>query len=350
MFYNKNNYIFTEKGEDGYMSSEKVSTKELFDMFFNSENYKARAAKVRGQIDRKEVYEFEEKLGKQLFYMTPDELFEMILSFNGNRKLKNANYGVSYQSYQHISSLYRALFDFYIDNVEVVKNPFNEKQMRGVQAAKRLSEGKEAFSLQFFESLISNLYLDFDEERAMYFECIMRLFYCGFAKAEEIALLDEEMINKKEKIIVLPGKIIQLSDRCYELLEHIHNTEKVKDWHGKYILAGWRGHYFKYIIRPKNDIKLQEKELLDISRLICRTITVNVQNKYGVDINYKLIFYLGFYEYLKKHFGDERAKELILSVRDSRDVADLMGAARNYGITSRSITELKKDLRPYIGG
>lgn len=329
------------------VTENKLSTKQLFDMFFEEKDEEV-ARKTRAQIDRQEVYDYEKKIGKQLIEMDVDELFEMILSFNGNRNMSSTNFSISYSSYDQIASMYRSFFNFYIDNIKVIKNPFNDKRMRGTQAVQRLSRGKEPFSVKFVNDLIEKLHNDFEPNHAKYYECIMMLFYNGFAKAEEIALLDEDMISKKDKTVRLPGRTIQLSAKCYELLEFVHSLDIIDGWRGDFAMATWQGHYFKYIIRPKGVNEFQNRELGEIANIINRAIIVNVKNKYKVDINYRLLYFLGFFESLKAQFGEERAKELIVSVRNSEDAADLMGAARRYGVVVDNVTHLKKFLRPFI--
>lgn len=328
-------------------TDKKISTKQLFDMFFESKNEEI-VKRTRMQIDRQEVYDFEKKIGKQLIEMDVEELFQMIESFNGNRNYKNSSFKVSYSSYDQIASMYRALFNFYIENIEVIKNPFNDKRMRGTQAAKRLSKNKEPFSINIVNEIIERMHNDIEPNHANYYECIMLLYYNGFAKAEEIALLNEDMISKKDKTVRLPGRTIQLSDRCFELLEFVHTLEVIDGWRGDFVMSTWQGHYFKYIVRPKGVQELQNRELSEIANVINRAIIVNVKNKYKIDINYRMLYFLGFYESLTKRFGEERAKELIISVRNSEDAADLMGAARAYGVIADNVTHLKKWLRPFI--
>ena len=94
------------------------TTKQLFDMFFAQKDENT-AYKTRPQIDRPEVYAYEKKIGKQLVDMDVDELFEMILTFNGDRRAANTSYSISYSSYDQIASLYRTFFNFYIDTVDV---------------------------------------------------------------------------------------------------------------------------------------------------------------------------------------------------------------------------------------
>ena len=329
------------------VTENKLSTKQLFDMFFDGKDEEV-TRKTRAQIDRKEVYDFEKKIGKQLVEMDVDELFEMILSFNGNRNMASTNFSISYSSYDQIASMYRSFFNFYIDNIKIIKNPFNDKRMRGTQAAQRLSRDKEPFSVKFVNEIIEKIHNDVEPNHANYYECIILLFYNGFAKAEEIVLLDESMISRKDKQVRLPGRTVQLSDRCYEFLEFVHNLDVIEGWRGDFAMATWQEHYFKYIVRPKGIGDFQNRELGEIANIINRAIIVNVKNKYKVDINYRLLYFLGFYESLKRQFGEDRAKELIISVRNSKDAADLMGAARTYGVVVDNVTHLKKFLRPFI--
>ena len=64
---------------------DKISTKALMDEFFK-DKYPSEDTrkKIQPQIDRHEVYAYEQKIGKQLVEMNVDELFEMM-----NDTLKN---------------------------------------------------------------------------------------------------------------------------------------------------------------------------------------------------------------------------------------------------------------------
>lgn len=325
------------------------NTKKLFNMYFDSlgkDEYALR--KIRPQIDRDEVYEYEAKVGKQLVELDVDELFEMILSFNGNRNLKNAAYSISYSSYNQIASLYRSFFAWYIDNIKVIKNPFNDKRMKGTAATRRLARDKETFTKEKMEEIIANLHKDFESDRADYFECIIRLFYDGFSEAPEIVELTEDMIDFKNKVVRLPGRVINLSDRTFELLLQIHNSYKMIGWRGDYDMESWHGKYFKYPVRPRQAEKLQDKPSNEIANIINRFISSNVKSKYGIDVNYRIFYMLGFYEYLKRTKGEERTKELILTMRDRDTTADLLNSARMYGVIFDNVTQLKKALQPYV--
>ena len=53
-----------------------ISTQELFKRFFENKDPET-VRKTRSQVDRPEVYAYEEKIGKQLVDMNEDELFEL---------------------------------------------------------------------------------------------------------------------------------------------------------------------------------------------------------------------------------------------------------------------------------
>ena len=327
----------------------KISTKELFDEYFDSlgktETY---IKKVRSQVDRSEVYEYEKKIGKQFIDMNVDELFDMLLTFKGNRNLKQTDYSITYTSWTQISSKYRDIFNYYIDNYEVIKNPFHDKRMKGTEAYKRLAKDKEPFTTEKMEKIISDLERDFPPDRAEYLECIIRLFYDGFANAQELVMLDECMIDFKFKTITLPGRIIQLSNRTFYLLTLIHDSFKISGSHEEYLLEPWHDHYFKYVIRKKQAQNFQDKDIYEVGNLINRIIIVNVKNKYGIDVNLRTFYLLGFYNHLVEKFGEDRTYELITSLRNSNDAKDLTNAAKLYGVNFGNVTLLKKALRAYI--
>lgn len=337
-------YIYI--GKDVYIMAE-ITTKQLFDMFFEGKDPEV-VKKTRAQIDRPEVYEYEEKIGKQLVDMDVDELFEMILSFNANRNFNNVNYSIGYTSFNQIASQYRALFNFYIDNVEVIKNPFNDKRMKGTAATKRLAQNKEPFTKEMLDDIITKIHNDNQQDRAEYLECILLLFYCGFSSAPEIVSLTESMIDFRDMTVRLPGRTIQLSERCFELLKKINYAETMSGHNFDFELISYHGSYFKFCVRKNGVDSFQDRDSMEIANLINREISKRIKAQYGVDVNYRLIYLLGFVDFIKEQYGEERCKELIVAVRDPEATRDLLNVARLYGITVDNVTLLKKQLRPFI--
>ena len=323
------------------------TTQELFREFFKDKDPEI-VKKTSMQIDRPEVYAYEMKIGKQLIEMNVDELFEMILSFNDNRKGEGSGYSITYNSYFQIASMYRSLFNFYIDNYEVIRNPFNDKRMRGTEAAERLAQGKESYTWEKVEEIIQTIHNEYEDNKAKYIECIILLYYNGFAKAEEIVNLTEDMIDFKSKSVRLPGRTIQLSDRCFELLTFVHSLTSLEGWRGDYSVVAWQDKYFKYIIRPKEEAAFNDRPVEEIANLINRRILTDVKKKFGVEINYRMLYLLGFYDYMVKQKGESRTKELILAVRSPAETEDLIKLARDYGVVAENVTHLKRILRPFI--
>lgn len=323
------------------------TTKDLFDMYFAQKDREVER-KTRPQVDRPEVYEYEKKIGKQLVEMDVDELFEMILSFNANRNFNNVNYSIGYTSFNQIASTYRSIFNFYIDNVEVIRNPFNDKRMRGTEATKRLAQNKEPFTKEMLDDIIQKLYVDNKQDRAEYLECILLLFYSGFESAPEIVALKESMIDFKNKTVRLAGRTIQLTDRCFELLQKINHSEYMAGDHGDFEMVSYHDSYFKFCVRPKRVADFQDRGDGEVANLINREISKRIKAAYGVDINYRLVYLLGFVDFMKTQVGEERCKELIVAVRDPEATKDLLSVARMYGMEVDNVTLLKKGLRPFI--
>ena len=325
----------------------KITTKELFDDYFKDMPLE-KSKKIRPQIDREEVYAHEIKLNKRLIEMNSDELFDMLLTFKNNKSSKNKSYRMAYSTYNHIASLYRAVFEFYCYKYEVIRNPFHEKAMKGAEASKRLSRDIEAFSYEKFEEIIKMIREEYDESRANYYECILLLFYNGFKKAEEIVNLKEENIDFKNKFVILPGRTIKLSDRCFELLIYVHNLEYIDCIRGDYPVVSWRGSYFKHIIRKKEVDAFDERPQEEIANIINRRIIENVNKRLGVAINYRLLYMLGFYDYLVREKGAEKVREFVLTPRNDEDIKEFFLLSKKYNVLYDNITYIKQNLKPFI--
>ena len=78
-------------------------------------------------IDRHEVYDYEDKIGKSIFEMSVDEIIDMMKTFRRRGAQKSK---LSTKTYDVICSLFRSFFSWYIDEVEVIKNPFNSPEFK----------------------------------------------------------------------------------------------------------------------------------------------------------------------------------------------------------------------------
>lgn len=326
-----------------------MDTKKVFDLYF--ENIPSESSKkVRPQVDRPEVYAYEMKVGKQIFDMDDDELLGLIASFNNERKFGDSIFSISYGSIDQIVSLYRSIWNYYINNIDVIRNPWNDKRMRGVALAKKISESKEPFTYDIIDTVIKNLYNEYPNDSYIpkYIECLLLLFYNGFAEAKEIVLLKENMINFKTHEIRLIGRTVHLSDRCFELLQYVHSLDEIDTQRGTYKAVSYHGGYFKFVVRAKDADAFQAKTLTDAGAVLTRKITMYVRKKYGININYRIVYLLGFFDYIVSKTSLERTKELVNSVRSSEDAQELMRYASEYGVVADNVTYIKKCLRPFV--
>lgn len=320
-----------------------ISTKELFKVFFEGKSEDT-IRKTKAQFDRPEVYAYEEKIGKQLVEMNEDELFNMICSFNNNKSAVRNGIKVGSASFKKYVSGFRLIFEFYIDNYEVIKNPFNSAKFKGIRMEALLSDNKDRFTKKQLEEIINKLYSKYSNKYANYCELILRLFYDGFSEAQEIVNMKEDQINFRRKEVRLTGRTVKLSDRCFELLATIHSMEAIEGARTDFYMMSWHNSYFKFVVRPKESVNFQNKDAVSVARKINFLLFSRVAKEFEIDINYRKLYLLGFYDALVEKYGEERAKEIIMSKRNPNDNKDLTTTMSEYGLIINDITYLKQNL------
>lgn len=325
----------------------KIKTEELLNRFYESMSGTS-IEKMRNQIDKPELYEYEKKIGKELIDMNVDDIFGLIEEYSSKRKNKTISFMISHSSFDQISTQLRAIFNYYTDTIEPVRNPFNDKRLKGQAAIERLARGKEPFRWSIVEKIIDKLHQDFDEDKADYLELILLLFYDGFAKAGEIVNFTEKDIDHRSRKVILPGRNVYLSERSYKLLVKFNKQSTIAGWRGDYVLCSWHDSYFKFIVRPSKVEELNERDITLMNDIINRYISKDINDRYDTKINYRMLYFLGFYDYIVKKHGQEKTNKIMTSYRDSEDVAELMSLAREYGVKADNISHLKRCLRPFI--
>lgn len=320
-----------------------ISTKTLFDEYFKGKSDET-IRKTRPQVDRPEVYDYEAKIGKQLVDMNEDELFDMICSFNNKKSAVRDGIKVGSGTFKKYVSNFRLIFQYYIDNVDVIRNPFNSEKFKGIQADALLADNKNRFTYKQLEEIIDKLHNMYDRKHADYYELIIRLFYDGFADAQEIAALKENQINFRKMEVRLPGRTIKLSNRCFELLTAVHDMQIMEGSRTDFYMLSWHNGYFKFVVRPKESDAFQNKDLTYLGRKINTTLFTKVSKECGIDIGYRKLYLLGFYDALVNRYGEERTKEIITSIRVSKDVSDLAAVMNEYGLVIENMTYLKRNL------
>ena len=324
----------------------KISTKQLISRYFKSIEGTP-AEKQRAIIDKTELYDYEEKIGKELIDMDVDDLFGLINELNNKKNGKDIPFMTAHYSFDHLTVLLRAIFNFYIDTVEPIKNPLYDKRMKGKEATKRLAQGKETLRFDYVQSIINKVHNDTTEDRADYVELIMLLYYSGFENAEEIATFKGSAINHRNRTVAMTGRTVQLTDRCYELLQKFEGIDELVEWRTYYLIT-YRGGYFKFIVQEKQLAEFDDRDIRSICDMINRQISVYVNQPYNTKINFSILYWLGFYDSIVKKYGEKETNRMLLSFRNSDDVTKLMNCARDYGVKVDNISHLKRFLRPFV--
>lgn len=330
------------------------TTQELFDEYikylkaldeYSGEFGEKKIAKIKYDMYRPEVDEFEEKTGKRFIRMNSDEAIEFITNL---RSEKVAKYSVT--TIMYYVSRFRNFWDWYIENYEYIRNPFDDRRLTAANLAKAYADNKDKLSVERLNQIIVDVRRVFHGERGEYTECLILLYYEGFSEASEIALLQEKDINFDTREIRLPGRTIKLSERCFELLlrvnrmEHIATERKIK-------MVSWRNGFFKYPVRKREEINIDEREPIEIQKLLNKFLTTDLFNQFGYSLRYRDLYLLGFYNFLVNKHGKEKTSELIETMSRNasksemaRRKKELVDSAREYGLVYTKIDAIKKSL------
>lgn len=317
-----------------------MTTKELFDAYFETKGYNG--GNTRNSVDRDEIYEMEEKLGKPFIEFTAEECIELIKSFGGGKKF-------SLNSYTTWISVYRRIFNFYSDNVKLIRNPFNDERFRRVdQLSKVFGFSENKLTMEVVDSAIGKVNTRSSSiERARYLECLMRLFLDGVRSLEELVTICSEQINFEELTITMDdGVVVHLSERTAYLLVVVHEMETMPCGKRRNYMVAWQNHYLKYPSRVKD---IDDRSQREICGIVSKMFSNDIRRIAETDITYQRLYYLGVYEHLRKKFGDEILTQMLTSDRKrGKIIDDFQNAVVEYGVSRKSVYSLKRMLTQYL--
>ena len=328
------------------MENTKSNTFELLNEYFKTRP-ESTAKKIRGQIDRQELYDFEKKIGKTLIEMNSEEIAEMLKTFS-NKTYSNKVYKMSYRTYDTLLSILRDFYNWYIDNYEIIKNPCNDKKIKGINALAFFADENKIFDKEAMEEAITRIRNSQIEEYADYQEAIIRMFYEGFPEALDIVNMKNSDVNHDEKSVIVKGRKIMLSDRLYDLLVKINRMSEYPAHRGSYLMLSYHDSFFKFPTREKFKDEFQERPPEYWGGHISRIFNRDIKNKLDININARTLYVRGFYDFIIKKIGQEEANKLIMSIRNPDDTKKIMSLADEYGITERNVTTIKKILMPFV--
>ena len=329
-----------------------ITTKQLMEEYFAEQERQGKdVRRNQSQLDRPEVYAYEQKIGKQLVEFDADEILEMISTFqNKKNKFAYAEEGpkMSANSYKRYISGYKQIFLFYVKHHELVRSPYDDPKLKGINVHMHRAESRDRLTWEKVEGILNRLSTKYEYERACYFELIIRLFYDGFANAHEIINMKEADINTRRREVTVPGRIVRLSERTYQLLLENHKSTQMDVHRTKMDMMSWHGSYMKFFVHNGRVSDFSAIDALSVARKITVPISSTIPKDFGISLSFRRLYLLGFYDYLVRNTSEDRAKEMILAKSSPAAQEEFMALIDAYPVITDNVFVLKQSLVEFI--
>ena len=329
-----------------------ITTKQLMEEYFAEQERQGKdVRRNQSQLDRPEVYAYEQKIDKQLVEFDADEILEMISTFqNKKNKFAYAEEGpkMSANSYKRYISGYKQIFLFYVKHHELVRSPYDDPKLKGINVHMHRAESRDRLTWAKVEGIMNRLSTKYEYERACYFELIIRLFYDGFANAQEIINMKEADINTRRREVTVPGRIVRLSERTYQLLLENHKSTQMDVYRTKMDMMSWHGSYMKFFVHNGRVSDFSAIDALSVARKITVPISSTIPKDFGISLSFRRLYLLGFYDYMVRNTSEERAKEMILAKSSPAAQEEFMALVDAYPVITDNAFVLKQSLVEFI--
>ena len=317
------------------------TTEQLINEYFAAQT--GRTAKYdKTRMDIEKISQYEAELGKQITEMNADELIGLINVLLPPPKIVDNSYS---GKYQQLTWRFRAMFEYYTEHYAPIVNPWNK--IRGKDLLEKINEGSEHLNTAYLIGVIDSLYKNLEFYRAKYFELILLLFYSGFAHGKEIIAFKEANINHESKSVYAIDHMIQLTDRCYELLIEMHGIQSLtgENFQVNQFVA-YNGSYFHFPTKY-TESRFNAMDEVYVANSIHRFITSQINKACGCNLNYHIVYCLGLYDRIVKELGKEEADQRIKSRKDRQSDKILNEAARKAG-SKYDTSRLKRAMSIFV--
>ena len=322
-----------------------MTTKELLDRFF-SEVYGGREHIYQNRLDNAKLYAYEAEIGKPLCQMNTAEVKELLFRLSNN-DFGKGKVNIAYRTYAGTLVLMKGFFDWYIENVEVIRNPCNGKDLTASTNMAEFVDIDDLMTPEHMENAIRKIREERAEITADYWEAIIRMFYEGFPNALAITRCKTTDIDHELKTARLELVTIQLSHRLYELLKIINERDKMPFAKGYCALLSYHDSYFKFPVLKKRIEVYEELPETEFSGHITRVLNKDIRPYFDVTVNARILYYRGFYDWLCRKMGANEVKRIAAIDKDYIKSGVLSKFAREYGIVDKNVSSIKNALMPY---
>lgn len=318
-----------------------MGTKELMDAYFATKP-ESTSKKVRAQLDRAELYEYEKQSGKDITKWDSDDVINFLVSISSRGRK------ISIRSLDTIIVLLRGFYQWHTEEIELIRNPCNDKGIKGKisETVYQLTKSDDVFTKEMLEKACKSFSAKETLEYAVYYEAILRMAYEGFPELVDIVYLKEEDFDGN--IVTIRGTRHKLSDRLIEILKTIHEMDVIDAFRGKYIMTSCNGSYFKFPTREAYLDKEHDEHFYVL--YLARIFTNKIKPAFRIDVKYRTIFLTGFYDFLCDKYGKDYINNMILVGHKyaDRELNVIVKEAVEYGLSATNSMHIRKALRVCI--
>lgn len=292
-------------------------------------------------LDRKEIYEYEESLGKSIFEMSANELMDLFAVFK-RRKVGDSNI-IPYNTYCQYVSEFRGLFQWYCEHYQVIINHFNTKDKFNYnKLVERANQNKEIVSpSEYYNSMLAS------NRISSFTKMVNQLAYLGLSIMNIITLTDD-MVDLDARTIQLRNRsrVIPMPDDLYYRMLNNHNEpDENRDTDGN-ISLHWRESFLSFRTRAKPQYEFDKLPDTRIRMITRQKVAKECNKELGCSVSLEELQRLGFYDFLVSKYGREEANELI---SDPANTNKFNREAFYYGgFNENTLTRTKRDMVQFI--
>lgn len=320
------------------------STRELVEQFLQT--YSERTQVSYRSAMRIDVLEkMEKSLGKNILEFNNDDIFEFFKVCYDEEIAKS--YSMAARHADVTSSIYKKFFEWYIDNIELIRNPVDSS------LRKRIKDYMESnipcvLTKEEVDSALAEIPKRVDPDYTKYIELIVRLFYEGIQVSKDLLLVKWEDFDYAQKTLSYNGAKLKLSERLCELLKYNDNETDIIIYRHLLKAERFRNSLIKVFIRDR-DGDIDNRKIESLATVIDTMYKRNFCEAVGFDHSYKQVYYCGLYNHIVNVMGKEEADRTIRSRDRTGDNTAFKKALASYGVNLESgVTAFKNALVQYI--
>lgn len=312
-----------------------ISTRDLFHEIMEKKEIPESRITVYRAISMDVIEEYEEECGKHFLEMNEEEIYELVFRVCSAENRDPVSFA------PFVVSVFRDAFNYYSKHYHPVYNPIGNRYDRLGELIDAINQGRPRLTTDSMYATIGKLHQIYPVDQADHLELLILLFYDGVPSID--ALLDTKVqdINYKKKSLMVFGREVNLSDRCFFLLDKFTKLDAAEGIRGCIHYIRWNGCVYPVARRENWNIDGLTK------RQMASMMILNFSKRINAHSDYQMcatdLYLLGFFDYMVAKFGQEDTIKMIQINSKSKGSDSLLkGCANEYGVHNRNVTQLKQ--------